>query len=241
MTNPLYTVLSRQSALMQELNAVANNIANADTVGYRAERAFYSEYVQALDPAQSGPGSLSQTRIAGQFFNAETGSLIDTGGVLDIAIEGEGFFLVETPAGQRLTRAGAFALDQEGGLSTSQGAAVLSEAGAQIAIPLDASTITIAADGTVAADGQPAGRLAVVNAPQTALRREGDNLFVSETPPTPVLNGRVRQGFLEDSNAKPVLEMTRLIEIQRAYETGQQLIAHEDDRIQQTIQALGAR
>lgn len=235
MTNSVYTMLSKQAGLMKELNSVANNIANASTAGYRREGYLFSEYVQRLGQDDY---SLSQTNVAGRYFDVSPGSFTSTGAPFDVAIEGEGFFLVETPRGERLTRQGSFLMDAEGQLVTHEGFRVLGDGGSPVAIPVDASNITIAQDGTIAADGAPVGKLGLVTAPQTALAREGDNLFRADEETQAVEFPKIRQGFLEESNVNAVIEVSRLIEVQRAYELNQQLMKDEDERVKKTVDAM---
>ena len=236
MSNANYIVLSRQSGLMKELNSIANNIANADTQGFRREGYMFSEYVRALE----GPSeSISQTNVAGRFFDPQTGGLSETGAPFDIAINGEGFFAVETPRGERLTRAGSFTLNNAGELTTPEGFAVLSESGGPIAIPAGADKVTFAPDGSIAVDGAPLDKIGVFTAPPTALAREGANLFSTTVEKVAVEDPRVAQGFVEDSNVDPVVEIARLIEVQRAYELGQKLLEDENDRISKTIDTVG--
>lgn len=237
MNNAGYVALSRQSGLMRELNSVANNIANSDTAGYRREGFLFSEYIQRLEPQDR---SISQTNVGGRFFDPTPGGLTETGGTFDVAIDGAGYFLVETPRGERLTRAGSFMLDPEGQLVTPEGYRVLGEGGGPVAIPAQAGLVTIAVDGTIAADGNPVGRLGLFTAAPTALAREGDNLLRSDEPPTELETPKMRQGFIEQSNVNPVIEISRLIEVQRAYEMGQQLLKDEDERIEKTVNALNA-
>lgn len=236
MNNAGYVVLSRQSSLMKELTSIANNIANSDTTGFRREGFLFSEYVRALE----GPSeSISQTNIGGRFFDARTGGLAQTGAPFDVAIDGEGYFAVQTPHGERLTRAGSFVLSNAGELTTPDGHALLSESGGPIAIPAEAGKVTIAPDGSIAVDGAPLGKIGVFTVPATALSREGANLFKATQEMQPVEAPRVVQGFIEDSNVDPVVEIARLIEVQRAYELGQQLLKDEDERITKTIDSFG--
>ena len=236
MTNTSYVVLSRQSGLMKELTSIANNIANSDTAGFRREGFVFSEYVRALET----PGnSISQTNVGGRFFDSRTGGLSETGAPFDLAIDGEGYFAVQTPQGERLTRAGSFMLNSEGELTTSEGHSLLSESGGPITIPAGASSVTVAPDGSIAIDGSPFGKVGVFTAPATALMREGSNLFKSTQEKLAVEEPRVAQGFIEDSNVDPVVEIARLVEVQRAYELGQQLMQDEDDRISKTIESFG--
>lgn len=235
MSNVSYVALSRQQALASELTSVANNIANADTAGFRRDAFIFSEYVNAL----RGEPSLSQTRIGGRMIDAAQGDVVATDGPLDVAIEGAGFFTVETPAGPRLTRAGAFAVNDAGVIATAQGYAVGGEGGAPIALPPGAGRIVISADGVVSADGVQVGRFELVDAPPTALVREGDNLFRVTGETTAIDQPKLRQGHLEGSNVNAVLEISRLIEVQRAFEMGQQMMNEETERQRRAIETLG--
>lgn len=238
MTNTVYVALSKQAGLSKELNSVANNIANVSTAGYRREGMLFSEYVRALEPQDR---SISQASIGGHYFDATPGALTQTGGMFDVAIEGDGYFQVETPFGERLTRHGGFMVDAEGQLITSKGHRVLGDGGSPIAIPPEATSITIAQDGSIAADGAPIGRLGLVAADPTTLAREGSNLLRADAETQPVEFPKLRQGFIEESNVNAVLEVSRLIEVQRAYEMGQQLLKDEDERISKTVDAMRRR
>jgi flagellar basal-body rod protein FlgF len=238
MNNTSYVALSKQAGLSKELNSIANNIANADTAGYRREGFVFSEYIRMLEPQDR---SLSQTNVGGRFFDAAPGALVETGARYDVAIEGEGYFVVETPRGERLTRAGSFMMDREGQLVTPDGYLVLGEGSSPIAIPPDAESITIAQDGSIAADGAPIGRMGLVTADPTTLMREGGNLLRSTGELTALEQPKMRQGFVEESNVNPVLEISRLIEVQRAYEMGQKLLKDEDERISKTVEAMRSR
>jgi flagellar basal-body rod protein FlgF len=238
MNNTVYVALSKQAGLAKELNSVANNIANVSTAGYRREGMLFSEYVRALEPQDR---SISQANIGGHYFDATPGALTQTGGQFDVAIEGEGYFQVETPFGERLTRHGGFMVDAEGQLITSDGHRVLGDGGSPIAIPAEATSITIAQDGSIAADGAPIGRIGLVTADPTTLAREGANLLRADGETTQIENPKLRQGFIEESNVNAVLEVSRLIEVQRAYEMGQQLLKDEDERISKTVDAMRRR
>ena len=238
MNNTIYVALSKQAGLSKELSSIANNVANADTVGYRREGYLFSEYIRSLDPQDR---SLSQTRVGGHFFDAAPGALVETGAPLDVAIEGDGYFVVETPRGERLTRAGAFLLDAEGQLTTMDGHRVLGDGGSPVAIPPESASITIAPDGAIAADGAPVGKLGLVTIAPTALAREGGNLFRASEAYEAIEAPKFRQGFVEESNVNPVIEISRLIEVQRAYELGQGILKDEDERISKTVDAMRRR
>lgn len=237
MENATYAVLTRQSGLTSQLRVVANNIANLSTTGFRAEDVIFSEHVAALD---GGHRSLSMATAAAHNVVSSQGTLTQTGGPFDLAIEGEGFFLIETPAGERLTRAGAFTPNENGDLVTMDGFRVLDSGGAPVFIPQGAGPVGIAPDGTISAGGQPVGQIGlVVPADATGLVREDGVRFRSEEGFDPAPEGRMLQGFLEESNVNPILEIGRMIEVQRAYELGQSFMDKEDERIRSAIRALG--
>jgi len=232
-----YVALTRQSGLAKELQSVANNLANLSTVGYRREGVIFAEMVQAL-PTEGG--SVAMTDARARFTDALQGGLTETGSTLDFAIEGEGFFTVLTPQGERLTRAGSFTRNGDGEVVNMDGHPLLDEGGGPIIIPFEAKTIAMSADGTLSADGQPVAQVTLMTvADQTKLFREGGVLFRAEAEPEPVVEGRIVQGFLEESNVNPVEEIARMIEVQRAYEYAAKLGDQEDERIRQVVRTLG--
>jgi flagellar basal-body rod protein FlgF len=237
MDNAAYVALTRQTGLLRALQTVANNIANLSTTGYRRERAIFAEMLTATD----GPaGTLAMTAARVRQTDTTPGPLAVTGGRLDFGLEGPGFFRVLTPQGERLTRAGAFALSPEGLMVTADGHPVLDEAGAPLFLPSAARAVAVAADGTVDADGQPVGRLGLVEvAEPAALAREGGLLFVPPGEVLPAERTRVLQGSLEGANVDPVLELARMVEIQRAYEAGAGFLEREDERIRAVVRTLG--
>ncbi|WP_342077345.1 flagellar hook-basal body complex protein [Yoonia sp. SS1-5] len=236
MDNASYTALTRQSGLMNELRTLANNIANTSTTGFRAEGVMFSEHVKALGPDAS---SLSMATAAVRDTVMQQGSLSQTGGRFDLAIEGDGFFLVESPNGQRLTRAGAFGPNENGDLVTADGYPVLDAGGAPVFVPQGVGQIGIGPDGTISAGGQPIGQIGlVVPVDPNQMIREGGVMFDARGGFEPALDGRMLQGFLEDSNVNPILQVSRMIEVQRAYELGQSFMDKEDERIRSVIQAI---
>jgi len=232
-----YVALTRQSGLAKELQSIANNIANLATTGYRREGVIFAEEVQAL-PVEGG--SVAMTEARARYTDDLQGALQQTNGTLDLAIEGEGYFTVMTAQGERLTRAGAFTRNADGTVVNMDGHPLLDEGGGEIVIPFEAKQIGVSADGTVSVDGAPVARVGLVTVEdQTKLFREAGVLYRAENGTVPVENGRVVQGFLEQSNVSPVAEMARMVEVQRAYEYGQKLMDQEDDRIRQVVRTLG--
>jgi flagellar basal-body rod protein FlgF len=147
-----------------------------------------------------------------------------------------------TPDGERLTRAGAFARNADGEIVNLDGNALLDEGGGAIVIPFEAEHVGVASDGTISVNGAPVAKVGVVTVEdQTGLFREGGVLFRAENGTIPLEDGRVVQGFLEQSNVSPVAEMARMIAVQRAYEYGQKLMDGEDERIRNVVRVLGPR
>jgi len=230
-----YTTLSRQQGLMREMRMIANNIANQATTGYRQQGVIFSEYVRRTDEA--GSVSMSAAQVRDSSF--AQGGLTRTGGQLDLAIEGDGFFLVQTPQGERLTRNGAFATSSAGDLVTQDGHPVLDSGGAPVFIPPDATDLAIAQDGTLSSNGAPIGQIGVVSPlDRGAMIREGGVLFRADQGYEPTQAPRVMQGFVESSNADPILQIARMIEVQRAYAMGQNFLQREDERLRGAIKAI---
>ncbi len=228
--------LARQVGLMREMNTVANNIANAATTGYRREGVLFTEYIKATP----GGDSLSMAAARARTIDLSQGALTQTGGTFDLAIEGEGFFLVQTPTGERLTRAGTFTPNDAGDLVTPDGHPLLDAGGAPVFAPPEAEVITIAPDGTMSADGAPIAQIGLWRpVDPTDIVREAGALFRAEQGTEPVIEGgRILQGRIEGSNVDPVTEIARMIEVQRAYELGQAFLDRESDRRSKLIDTL---
>lgn len=234
MSNAVYAALSRQQGLSIEIQKVANNLANANTTGYKSDRAVFSEYIVPTGPDSD---SLSMGRLAGESIELSQGALRFTGGQLDVAIQGDGYFSVQTDRGVRLSRAGHFQLSAEGNLIDQNGYSVLSPGGGPIAIPQDAGEISIGQDGVISSGGAVIDQIGVVET-QGRLLRDADTLFIAQEGYQPLQDARMVQGALEQSNVSPVLEVTRMIEVQRAYEAGQAMLEREDQRLSQLISAV---
>lgn len=235
MENAGYATLTRQSGLLREMRIVANNIANTATTGFRQEGLVFSEYVKAID----GASSLSMGQGNARMTSFEQGALTQTGGTFDFAIEGDGFFLVETPDGERLTRAGAFTPNGAGDLVTVDGYPVLDAGAAPIFIPPGVTEVSVAADGTISSEGNPLGQIGLVLPlnPQGMVREDGV-MFRADDGFEPAEQARVLQRFVENSNVNPILQLSRMIEVQRAYELGASFLEAEDQRIQKALRSL---
>ncbi len=229
-----YVALSRQSGLMREMQIVANNVANISTTGFRREGLVFAEHVARLEREPSLSLSHGNARIA----DLSQAGITQTGGTYDLAIQGDGFFLVMTPEGERLTRAGSFTPSAEGELVTPEGYQLLDAGGAPVFAP-PAAVVAIGADGTISANGEAVGQIGLWQPTDPlALRHRAGTLFDGGAV-EPVDTGRIMQGFLEESNVNPVAEIARMIEVQRTYELGQKFLDAEDNRARNVIQTLG--
>ncbi|MBF9042643.1 flagellar hook-basal body complex protein [Rhodobacterales bacterium HKCCE4037] len=239
MDNPGYAALTRLSGLAREMSVVANNIANISTTGFRSEGLIFAEFIARTGGDEP---SLSMGTAHGRSISGQQGALEQTGGPFDFAIEGEGFFMVNTAQGQMLTRAGAFIRNDFGELVTPEGARLLDAGGAPIFVPPDARGVNLAPDGTISADGQP---LTVVGlylpVDPLELTRQSGTAFTADSGYVAAENARVMQGFLERSNVSAVAQISRMIEVQRAYELGQSFMDAEDNRIRDFLRTAGQR
>ncbi|HNB27616.1 MAG TPA: flagellar basal-body rod protein FlgF [Alphaproteobacteria bacterium] len=240
METPTYIALSRQMVLRDQMDVVANNIANASTPGFKAEMMLMSE----VDlPAEHGV-KLSYVQDFATARDFSPGPLRATGNSLDLAVQGNGFFAVQTPDGTRYTRVGRFQLDSNGLLVTSQGYPVLA-GGSTVTIDPDDGPVNIAEDGSISTDRatggqqqQVIGKLDLVDfADPHALKPAPDNLFIADGQPT-AATGKIAQGMLEDSNVRPILEMTNLIEVTRNYQAMQRFLDSEHERQRRAINSI---
>ncbi|HBH45292.1 MULTISPECIES: flagellar hook-basal body complex protein [Hyphomonas] len=234
MSNAIYATLTRQDGLLREMQVIANNVANSSTTGYKSNHAIFAEHIAAVN----GEGdSVSMGSLSGHSHDLSQGAMKHTGGQFDLAIHGEGFFVLETPAGERLTRAGAFQLSADGNLVDAFGNQVMGAGGGAIAIPEEVTRISVAPDGTISSGQEILGQIGVVTA-NGQIAQEGGTMFVAAEGYEQVEEPNVIQGALEQSNVSSILEISRLIEVQRAYEAGQSLIEKEDERINQLIKTM---
>lgn len=217
----------------RQLDITANNIANASTNGFRAQISVFSEYITFGEA-----NSISFPFIHSNTIDEKAGVVEGTGRDFDIAISGEGFFVIEGNNEQLITRSGAFYISKDGFIVDALGRKFVDAEGGAIAVPSGASVITVASDGTVSADAEVIGRISVVAAPLAGLeRREGASIFVpSDLEPVEV--PVILQGALERSNVQIVLEVADVIEITRAYERGQKFLDREDSRVRNFIETL---
>lgn len=237
MENTVLSVISQQVGARRQMDVIANNIANAGTIGFKSERVVFTEYLQDIGNGQT----ISFVKDAAVVRDFSDGSIMVTGNPLDVAIRGEGFFQVETLDGIRYTRNGRMRLDGDGTLVTSNGYAVLSKDELPIlTIPGD-TQIVISADGTVSSESGELGTLAVVVFRDTfSLRKLGNGLYESDILPSPATDATIVQGAIENSNVEPILEMTRMIALLRNFQGSQTMADQEDDLRRRAINVLGS-
>ena len=243
MQNALLIGLSRQVALSRELDVIANNVANVTTNGFKGRSARFSEYLMPVASAEAFPRPdrrLSYVIDSGTPLDMATGAIERTGNPLNAAIKGDAFFAVQTPQGERFTRNGAFELNAQGQLVTGDGHLVQGENG-PIAITPQETGVSIGPDGQVSTDQGVRGRLRLVRfADVQGLRNAGANLFASDAPAQAAGPGAwLEGGAIERSNVKPVLEMTRLIDVNRTYQSVAGMVARMDELKRTAIQRLG--
>ncbi len=241
MDNAAYIALSRQMVLRREMDIIANNIANSDTTGFKVESAMVrvdpSNKAKMLD----GPKTLKFVIDDGVLRDFSQGSLRQTGGSFDLAIEGQGFFKVQTEAGERFTRDGRFTLSPEGKLTTQLGAPVLG-AGGEIVVNPEDGQVSIAADGVVSQKGEAIGKIDVFAfADLSVISKDGDNLLrnTSNEEPTVATAASVRQGMLEGSNVDAIRQITRMIEVSRSYESATKNIEQSSELSRRSVERLG--
>jgi flagellar basal-body rod protein FlgF len=228
--------------LKRQMDIVANNIANADTNGFKVESLMTKEVPGPPAFTLEGPRPIKFVGDDGVARDFGQGALRRTDAPFDMAVDGQGFFKVTTKAGDRFTRDGHFRLDDAGNLTTQSGDPVADDGGGQIVLDPLKGEVTVAADGTVS---QGTDRVAKVGVYQFAnlgaLEKTGDNLYKnsSNQQPTPATAAKVRQGMLEGSNVNSILEITRMIEVSRAYEQTTQMMTSEADLSRNSVARLG--
>jgi flagellar basal-body rod protein FlgF len=250
MENTLLVALSRQMSLERQIDVIANNVANVNTNGFKANKSLFEEYLNT--GAHEDNFSVSDRRVSfvqdrTAYHDFTQGPSEKTGSPLDVSIDGKGFIAVQTPAGERYTRDGSFQINAQGQLVTTGGNIVLGTNGPIVFQPTDRD-IAISADGTITVGegvvtqfDSIRGKLKLVkfDNPQQ-LRKEGANLYSAPagTNAQPDLASRVNQGFVEKSNVSAVAEMTRMMEVMRTYQSVSSLMQQQSDLRKNAIQML---
>lgn len=242
MENALLIGLSRQVALRHQMDVVANNLANMETAGFKSESLKFEELVAQSAEAHDASGanrSVSYVRDVAAIRDFSDGDLVPTGNPFDVSVSGKGWLVVETAQGERYTRNGHMKIDAEGRLTTGDGNPVLTNAGIVTVSP-EESDFSVATDGTISTSEGDKGKLRIVDFDnQDSLKKEGAALFSSSEAPRAIESPRIAQGLIEKSNVKPVAELTRMIEVSRAYISMSKMLETTSTLRQRAIQELG--
>lgn len=237
MESSIYVGLSKQVVLQRAMDMVANNVANANTAGYRTQNPLFQEYISK---ERYDKDNLSMVYDMGQYDSTEAGTIQFTGNPYDVALNGPGFMGVMSPSGElQYTRAGNFTVNNNNELVTSSGYKVSGPGGNVIAIPTSAKEVKITDQGEVTADGNTVGRIGVFEFDNLQeLKPEGNGLYSAKTPGRPATETKMVQGSLEGSNVNAIRETTRMIEILRNYQSTMRMIQNEQERQVNAIQTL---
>ncbi len=241
MENAITAGLAKQIVLARALETAANNVANQTTSGFKADHIAFREYLTTIDARTTGDPGVSLVVDPDTYTDFSAGGLEQSYRDLDFAIDGDGFFAIETPAGVRYTRDGRFSVNAVGELVTRSGAQVIDAGGSPILIDPEAGGVLATPDGELQQNGTPIAALGVYRFDdQRQLRKAGDNLFAANEDPAAAALPRVRQGFIETSNVNPVAAMTDMIEIMRAYEQAARLSDTANELARRAVETLSA-
>lgn len=239
MASELYVSLSGQMAMETRLATVANNVANLRTAGFRAETVNFDTVLSDYRADRVNFAAVGETHI-----DRTAGPIEPTGNPLDVAIFGEAFFGIETPAGTAYTRDGRFTISAEGDLRTLTGYGVLDEGGAPIQLEAGGGALLIGADGAMMQNGREVGVIGLFRlAADADLTRYGDTALLSSIQGEPVedrLANGVRQGFSEGSNVNAIQAIAELIEVQRSFDYASTTVADREETLQRAVRTLGA-
>lgn len=222
------------------MDIVAHNIANMNTAGFKGEDMMFVEHLVKSRGGEKLLGNkLAYARDISTLINFSEGPMEKTGNPLDLAITGDGFFVVRTPQGERYTRNGRFKLDEGGQLVNQSGQPVLSSGGQPFILAPEDTEITVSRDGTVSTNNGNLGKLKLVRFenPQQ-LKRSAGSLYASESPPIDVEQPSITQGMLEGSNVQPIFEMAKMIDIHRTYDSVRSFLEREDERMRNMIREM---
>ena len=237
MQDGLYVALSSHLALERRLNTVADNIANANTVGFRATGIKFEDVVDRIDDKQVSFVSTGDTYLSG-----DNGALIETSNALDFAVQGDAWFAIDTPAGMVMTRDGRFQMLENGDLVTLNGYPVLDAGGAPVQLNPQAGPVSAGRDGFLRQDGVQVGAIGLFDfTPGPNFRRFDNSGVIPETPPEPAIDRSdvgVVQGFVEQSNVNPLNELTKLIAIQRTFDNVAALMREGESGLEDAVKAM---
>lgn len=241
MDNAQLVGLSRQVSLARQLDLIANNLANVNTLGFKSQSLMFKDerMPRAVDNSFLPPDRpINFVLDDANMIDFTPGQSEQTGNPLDVAITGQGWFAVQTPAGERYTRNGSFAINSQGQLVTQNNYPVLTDGGPLTFQPGE-GPVSIADDGTISTNQGQRGRLKVVDFPPNQPPiKAGETLFASNNA-IPATLPQVTQGRLEKSNVNSVVELTNMIAVQRSYQAVASIMKETDDLRKNSIATLG--
>jgi flagellar basal-body rod protein FlgF len=232
--------LSQQLAAYQSMDAIANNLANISTPGFKRETPQFQEYVDQLQPSegQTGAQAVSFVQQTGSLRDLTEGHIEMTNAPFDLAINGQGYFTIQTANGLRYTRNGHFTLDASGRIVTDAGDPVQGSGG-DISISSTDGDIHIASDGQVSGKNGQIGQINLVDFPDDrALVKQGESLYATSQQSQPASDATLKQGAIESSNVQPVIEISSMIEVMRSYQATMNLSQSQSDLTRQAIDKL---
>ena len=233
--------LSYQMALRRQLDVVANNIANMNTTAFKGESTVFEEHLVKTPSTDVTARKLAFVRDLATIRDIDEGRIEKTGGALDLAIAGSGYFVVKTAQGERYTRNGHFQLDPTGKVVNEAGHALLNEDGSDFTLDPTEKNITVASDGSFSTSLGPKGKVKLVSFKnEQALKQVGDSLYTAdEKPEAPEKGSSIMQGAIEQSNVRPVIEITKMMQLVRTYEEVSKAMAQADDMSRNAIKEIG--
>jgi flagellar basal-body rod protein FlgF len=238
MQSALYVGLSAQVTMQRRLETIANNVANANTAGFRADAVKFESLL-----SRTAAHSTAFATAGENYINRSAGGVTRTDSPLDLAVIGTGWLAFSTPAGVVYTRDGRMQINADGELQTTTGRPILDANGAPIVVDPNGGPITVLADGTITQDDNQMGAIGLFEIPPEAkLTRHDNSGVIPDRPAQPVLdfvNSGVRQGYVEGSNVNPVVEMTKLIMATRMFESASSLIDSSESTLQNAVRTLG--
>lgn len=222
MDTGIYIALSRELGIMRDMEVTSNNVANASSAGFQSQKLLFSDY---LVPSTKSESNVAFANDVSTYLNTEQGALKITHNPLNAAIQGKGYFVIDTPLGERYTRNGSFVLNEQGELATSEGYTVLDESSQPVVFDELDQVIEIREDGTIVVDASERAKLRVVQFDNEQLvERAGSTMFRSDITPRPAENFRVVSGAVEQSNVQPFTALTHLMYLSRTVSDTNNLI-----------------
>lgn len=240
--NTLLVSLSHQLAAYRSMDVIANNIANVSTPAYKREGVKFEEFLTRMKPSETEKGTQAVSFVVdrGVVRDKSEGRMDRTNAPYDLAINGNGYFVLQTPGGDRYTRDGHFQLDREGTLVTSNGDKVMGEGG-PLTFSTDDGDIHIGADGTITGKQGQLGKIRLVSFDdEGAMQKQGANTYATDEAPKPATRAAIHQGMLESSNVEPVVEISHMIQVTRAYQLTASVTQTHQDLMRQAVSKLGS-